>query len=219
MSCYASCLDTPKPCEPCEFESIVRLIFLRRVIMFEEAVELGSWQALTMNSTLTHLFLRLGLAKSNWFENFETPKKTWQGLSSCFNPRVWMRNDRPFVSICHLARCNNFIDDEGAIHLASALETGCAWTRHSFIKKKQRFKRGWDNPWSNSFERFEDVLVDFLWVRCTIHSVSSKWLCSCLETRGRNPNPLLQILTAFHSNQNFTQPIQSLNAGSAGCIS
>ena len=142
MSCYASCLDTPKPCEPCEFESIVRLIFLRRVIMFEEAVELRSWQALTMNSTLTHLFLRLGLAKSNWFENFETPKKTWQGLSSCFNPRVWMRNDRPFVSICHLARCNNFIDDEGAIHLASALETGCAWTRYSFFWSRDSSEAG-----------------------------------------------------------------------------
>lgn len=65
----------------------------------------GSWQALTMNSTLTQLFLRLGLAKSNW-KLWNTKKKTWLGLSSCFNPRVWMRNDRPFVSICiHLSSC------------------------------------------------------------------------------------------------------------------
>ena len=109
----------------------------------------------------------------------------------------------PFVSICHLARCNNFIDDEGAIHLASALETGCAWTRHSFFFLKQRFKRGWDNPWSNSFERFEDVLVDLLWVRCTIDSVSSKWLCSCLEIRGRNPIPYFTDLDSISQQSKF----------------
>ena len=68
---------------------------------------------------------------------------------------------------------------------------------------EQRFKRGWDNPWSNSFERFEDVLVDFLWVRCTVHSVSSKWLCSCLEIRGRNPIPYFTDLDSISQQSKF----------------
>ena len=82
MSCSASCLDTPKPCE------IFRILAGADDELHPDAAVLAT------------------RPKSKWFENFETPKKTWLGLSSCFNPRVWMRNDRPFVSLCiHLSSC------------------------------------------------------------------------------------------------------------------
>jgi len=92
----------------------------------------GSWQALTMNSTLTQLFLRLGLSRSDLKTLKRQRKHGWVSarvLTPGYECEM-IAHLYPFVSICHLARCNNFIDDEGAIHLASALETGCAWTRH-----------------------------------------------------------------------------------------
>ena len=53
-----------------------------------------------MNSTLTHLYLSLG---EFWY--LKSPA-VGEGFGA--------------------VRCNNSIDDEGAIHLAAALETGCS---------------------------------------------------------------------------------------------